>query len=126
MAAVLQSPVLDLTPHIATIEVQLGVLDEALVSQDAQAIESCSQDLHRSLAEAMAAFRHAGPDSLTPPLRHQLLLAQARVMGQQSTVRRAAHSIERTLSMLLPQEASATYSALAPKSGQMAVNAYRA
>jgi hypothetical protein len=125
MAAV-QSPVLDLTPHIAAIEAQLGVLDEALVAQDAQTIESGSQALHRSLAEAMAAFRHAGPDSLTPQLRHRLLLAQARVMGQQSTVTRAAHSIDRTLSMLLPQEASSTYSALAPKAGQMAVNAYRA
>jgi len=125
MAAV-PSPVLDLTPHIAAIEAQLGELDAALVAQDAQAIESCSQGLHRSLADALAAFRHAGPDSLTPKLRHQLLLAQARVMGQQSTVRRAAHSIERTLGMLLPQEASSTYSALAPRAGHMAMNAYRA
>ncbi|MGH6646146.1 hypothetical protein [Aquabacterium sp.] len=125
MAAVL-SPVLDLTPHIAAIEAQLGGLDAALLAQDAQAIESCSQDLHRALADALAAFRHAGPDAMTPKLRQQLLLAQARVMGQQSTVRKAAMSIERTLGMLLPQEASSTYSALAPRSGQMAVNAYRA
>ncbi|RZL00285.1 MAG: hypothetical protein EOP36_16315 [Rubrivivax sp.] len=126
MAAVL-SPVLDLTPHIAAIEAQLGVLDAALLAQDAQAIESCSQNLHRCLADALAAFRHAGPGSLTPALRQQLLLAQARVMGQQSTVRKAAVSIERTLGLLLPpQETSSTYSALAPKSGQMAMNAYRA
>jgi hypothetical protein len=124
MAAVL-SPVLDLTPHIAAIEAQLGELDAALVAQDAQAIESCSQGLHRFLADALAAFRHAGPDSLTPELRHRLLLAQARITGQQSTVRRAAHSIERTLGMLLPQEASSTYSALAPRAGQLAMNAYR-
>lgn len=126
MAAVLPSSMLDLTPHIAAIEAQLGLLDEALVAQDAQAIESCTQDLHRALAEALAAFRHAGPEAMTPELHQQLLLAQARVTGQQSTVRKAAMSIERTLGMLLPQEASSTYSALAPRSGQMAVNAYRA
>lgn len=125
MAAAL-SPALDLTPHIAAIEAQLGELDAALVAQDAQAIESCSQGLHRSLADALAAFRHAGPDAMTPQLRQQLLLAQARVTGQQSTVRKAAMSIERTLGMLLPQEASSTYSALAPKAGHMAANAYRA
>jgi hypothetical protein len=124
--AALPSSVLDLTPHIAAIEAQLGVLDAALVAQDPEAIESCTQGLHRSLADALAAFRHAGPEALTPELRQQLLLAQARVTGQQSTVRKAALSIERTLGMLLPQEASSTYSSLAPKSGQMAVNAYRA
>lgn len=125
MAAAL-SPALDLTPHIAAIEAQLGELDAALVAQDAQAIESCSQSLHRSLADALAAFRHAGPDAMTPELRQQLRLAQARVTGQQSTVRKAAVSIERTLGMLMPQEASSTYSALAPRAGQMAANAYRA
>lgn len=125
MAAV-QPPAQDLTPHIAAIEVQLGVLDAALVAQDANAIDTCSQNLHRALAEALAAFRHAGPDALTPRLRQQLLLAQARVLGQQSTVRKAALSIERTLGLLLPQEASSTYSALAPRAGQMAAQAYRA
>lgn len=124
MAAVL-SPALDLTPHIAAIEAQLGLLDDALLAQDAQAIESSSQDLHRFLADALAAFRHAGPEALTPELRQRLLLAQARVTGQQSTVRKAAHSIERTLGMLMPQEAASTYSALAPRAGQAALNAYR-
>jgi hypothetical protein len=118
------APVLDLTPHIAAIEQQLGVLDAALVSQDAGAVEACTQALHRALADALAAFRHAGPRALTPQLRQQLLLAQARVTGQQSTVRKAAASIERTLSVLLPQEATSTYSSLASKAGQAAVNAY--
>jgi alkylation response protein AidB-like acyl-CoA dehydrogenase len=123
MASV-QSPIQDLTPHVAAIEAQLAVLDEALVSQDAGAVAACTQALHRSLADALAAFRHAGPDALTPQLRHQLLLAQARVTGQQSTVHRAASSIERTLSVLLPQEAVSTYSALASKSGPAVISAY--
>ncbi|RZI84917.1 MAG: hypothetical protein EOP38_06930 [Rubrivivax sp.] len=118
------APVLDLSPHVAAIEQQLEVLDAALLSQDAGAVDACTQALHRALADALAAFRHAGPDALTPQLRQQLLLAQARVTGQQATVRRAASSIERTLSVLLPQEASSTYSALAPKSGQAAIKAY--
>lgn len=118
-------PVLDLTPHVAAIEAQLGVLDAALVSQDPGAVDACTQALHKALADALAAFRHAGPDSLTPQLRQQLLLAQARVTGQQSTVRKAAASIERTLSVLLPQEeATSTYSALVSRTGQAAVSAY--
>lgn len=125
MAAAL-SPELDLTPHIAAIEAQLGALDAALVAQDPLVIESCTQDLHCSLADALAAFRHAGPEALTPQLRDRLLLAQARVSGQQSTVHRAAMSIERTLGLLLPQEAQSTYSALGPKSGQTVLSAYRA
>ncbi|MDE2400266.1 MAG: hypothetical protein KGL90_01185 [Burkholderiales bacterium] len=121
---------LDLTPKVLAIEQYLGALDAALVSQDPAAVEVATGSLHRALADAMAAFRHAvqaGHDPLTPELRQKLLLAQARVSGQQATAARAVGSIERTLKVLLPQETeSSTYSDLAAKAGPQGLKGYSA
>ena len=111
----------DLAPQVAAIERHLLAPDAALGAQDRAGMEACSAELHRTLADALAVFRHAvqaGVQPLSPELRQKLLLAQARVTGQQSSVHRAASSIERTLGLLLPPEVDATYSALAKHTGR--------
>lgn len=108
----------DLMSQVSAIERHLAALDAALVAQDSRAVEAGSADLHRALVEALAQFRQAaqaGQDPLTPQLRQKLVLAQLRVAGQQRTAARAMGSIERTLKVLLPQEAETTYSALAQR-----------
>ncbi len=115
------SPEHDLTPQVAAIQQHLVALDAALIAQDMGAIDACSADLHRTLADALVAFRHAaqvGVNPVSPQLRQTLLLAQARVKGQQASLHQAASSIERTLGLLLPPETASTYSALARQPGR--------
>jgi len=108
----------DLPSHVSDIEARLHDLDEALRSHDAPGMEQASQALHHTLAQAMAAFRHAqqtGGEPLSADLKHRLILAQTRVTGLQMAVSRASASLQRTLGVLLvhPEEAQASaYAAL--------------
>jgi len=122
-------PSADLSVAVSAIEQSLQTLDVAFAAHDAVAIEASSQALHKALADAVVAFRHAaheGHSPVTPELRQRLLLAQSRVLGQQNAVHRAAGSIERTLSVLLPQSEGPTYSGLANKSGAFGIKGYQA
>lgn len=119
---------LDLSAHVSDIEQCLSALDAALVAADTVAIEKVGQQLQRSLADSLAAFRHAtheGKVPISPELRQRLVLAQTRITAQQALVHRSGAAIERTLNILLPKEDSPTYGApgLSP-AGRMA-NAYR-
>ena len=116
---------LDLFAHVTDIEQRLSDLDAALVAGDPAAIEQVGQQLQRSLADSLAAFRHAaheGKSPISPELKQRLVLAQARITAQQALVHRAGAAIERTLDILLPREASPTYEA--PGAGRVA-KAYR-
>jgi len=121
-------PGADLSAAVSAIEQGLQALDAAFSAHDPAAIETSSQALHRALADAVVAFRHASRDGqtpITPELRQRLLLAQSRVMGQQQSVHRAAGSIERTLSVLLPQPESAAYGGLSGRSGAFGIKGYQ-
>lgn len=122
----------DLSSHVHDIEERLRDLDEKLRSQDSLGMEAASAALHKVLADALVAFRHAqqeGQEPLSPELRHRLMLAQTRVTGLQQSVHHAASTLQRTLGVLLVSDApdaSATYSSLGPKVGPgAAINAYR-
>ena len=119
---------LDLSAHMADIEQRLVDLDAALVSGDTGAVERVGQQLQRSLADSLAAFRHAtheGKIPLSHDLRQRLTLAQARIRGQQALAYRAGASIERTLNILLPREDVPTYGALGQSPAARAAGAYR-
>lgn len=106
--------------HAEALESRLQALDDALRSQNATQLESASQDLHRCLADALAAFHQAkktGLQPLSPLMRQKLMLAQTRVTGLQATVHHAGASMSRTLSVLFPEEpgqGAATYGTLQP------------
>ncbi|MFT3856282.1 MAG: hypothetical protein QM742_01795 [Aquabacterium sp.] len=119
-----------MSAHVADIESHLHALEQAFASGDSVSIEAQVQQLQRSLADSLVAFRqaeHAGIDPLSPELRSRLKLAQARVQAQQVAVHRAAASIDRTLGVLLPrdQEAAPTYGGLAHSPAAKAIKAYR-
>ena len=119
---------LDLSAHMADIEQRLADLDAALVSGDTAAVERVGQQLQRSLADSLAAFRHAtheGKLPLSQDMRQRLTLAQARIMGQQALAHRAGAAIERTLNILLPRDDAPTYGALGQSPAARAAGAYR-
>ena len=119
--------------HIRTIELALLALDEALRSRDPSVVEPCAQALHKSLADALAAFRQArqqGLEPLSAELRQKLMLAQTRVAGLRTAVHRAASSVERTLGVLFTPEGQAPADTYAPPvtrpgPGAALLNAYR-
>lgn len=119
---------LDLSAHVSDIEQCLSALDAALVAADTVAIEKVGQQLQRSLADSLAAFRHAtheGKVPISPELRQRLVLAQSRITAQQALVHRSGAAIERTLNILLPKEESPTYGAPGQSPAGRMVNAYR-
>lgn len=116
---------LDLSRHVQDIEAHLMQLDEALRGDQPLAIDAASQALHKALADAVVAVRHAQQagqgEALPEALRQKLVLAQSRVSALQTSVHLAGSSIERTLGILLPRtESAATYSALGAKPGSAA------
>jgi len=114
--------------HVADIEARLSDLDKAFATGDGDAIADQSQQLQRSLAESLVAFRKAEQAGLNPlddALRTRLKLAQTRVLGLQAAVHRANASIDRTLKVLFPSEESSTYGNLGQSPVAKALNAYR-
>jgi len=92
--------------HVEAIEARLVELDDALAQPDPLRLEACAQDLHRTLADSLSAFRHAsatGADPMSADLRHRLSLAQTRVIQLQQNLHYATHAISRTLDVLLPR-----------------------
>ena len=123
----------DLSSHVLDIETCLAALDEQLRSQDTAGIEAASAALHKVLADALVAVRHArqiGQEPLPPALRHRLALAQARVSGLQQSVHRASGSLQRTLDVLLPADPSSATGSVGPNGpltgAQAALRAYKA
>jgi hypothetical protein len=118
--------------HVADIEAHLHVLETAFASGDSQVIEQQCQALQRSLADSLVAFRKAeqsGVDPLSADLRARLQLAQTRVQAQQVAVHRASTSIDRTLSVLFPQQEEASVGVTGtqgpPSVAKALKNAYR-
>jgi hypothetical protein len=97
---------------LRAIEGAMAELDAAFASGEMTRVDQAAVALQRSLADALAAFRHAartGAQPLSPELQRRLQLAQARIQAQQASVVRAQASIERTLGVLLPREEGSTY-----------------
>lgn len=107
----------DLSRHVQDIEDRLQRLDEALRGDQPLAVDAASQSLHKALADAVVAIRHARQagqhEPLPDALRRKLMLAQSRVAALQTSVHRAGASMERTLGILMPPaEGAGTYGAL--------------
>ncbi len=107
-----------LPPHdrlaagVAHIETCLNELDAALVSGDAQRIETQALQLQRALTEGLAVAQSSPPQALTPDLRQRLQVAQARTQSLQSAVHKALAFTGRALGSMFPQEGGDTYAAL--------------
>jgi len=122
----------EIRAHVEAIEARLRELDEALALPDPARLEVCAQDLHRTLADSLSAFRHAtstGADPMSADLRHRLSLAQTRVVQLQQNLHYATNAISRTLDVILPRETDApsgTASTGGPRTRTAAaLNAYK-
>ncbi len=118
----------EMDAHVADIEACLSALDKAFATSDGDLITAQSQQLQRTLAESLVAFRkaeHAGLHPLDEALRLRLKLAQSRLLAQQAAVHRANATIDRTLKVLFPSEESSTYGNLGASPVAKALNAYR-
>jgi hypothetical protein len=107
----LQSPTplraADLEAPLAAVEARLGSLGAALVSQNAQDIETEAAALHNALLAAVHRFSHAARQGGVPqPLRQRLALAGGKVAAQRESLARATAALDRAIDVLLPHPAT--------------------
>lgn len=96
---------------LLAVESCLNQLGEALLRRDTQAIEMHASALHKSLAEAIAAFSEAARAGSVPPnLRHRLVMAGGRVAAQRESLARATAALDRAIDVLMPGENTGLYS----------------
>jgi len=103
----------ELEQPLARVEDQLTHLGQALMSNDARALENAASELHRALATAVDHFRVAATrqGGVPPPLRRRLAHASARVAAQRESLGRATAALDRAIDVLMPGAASAGYGA---------------
>lgn len=101
----------ELEQPLLAVETCLNLLGEALLRRDTQAIELQASALHKSLAEAIAAFSEAARSGSVPPgLRHRLVMAGGRVAAQRESLARATAALDRAIDVLMPSEKTGLYS----------------
>ncbi len=96
---------------LASVELRLAALGEALRTQDSQAIDLHATELHRALAGAVDQFsRAARSGSLPPALRHRLASAGGQVAAQRESLARATAALDRAIDVLMPRDGVGLYS----------------
>lgn len=104
--------VADLETPLVAVEQRLAALGEALVQNNAQAIESEAAELHRALAAAVAHFSRAAREGSVPPaLRQRLAVASGQVAAQREALARATAALDRAIDVLLPGMGTSVYAA---------------
>ncbi len=104
-AAELEAPLL-------AVETRLGGLGNALLANDANAIESEAAALHAALADAIQHFSRAARQGGVPPvLRHRLAVAGGQVAAQREALARATAALDRAIDVLLPGMGGHVYGA---------------
>lgn len=93
---------------LATVELQLSGLREALRERDSEGIERHAAALHRALAAAVQQFAQAARRGGVPPeLRRRLVLASGEVAAQRESLARATAALDRAIDVLMPATAPA-------------------
>lgn len=98
----------ELENAVASVELGLAGLADALRERDARAVEAQANELHRSLAAAVQRFMHAARNGGVPePMRRRLARASAQVAHQRETLARATAALDRAIEVLMPDSAPA-------------------
>lgn len=93
----------ELEAPLVAVESRLGGLGQALLTNDANAIEQEAAALHQALADAITHFSRAARHGGVPPvLRHRLAVAGGQVAAQREALARATASLDRAIDVLLP------------------------
>lgn len=93
----------ELEAPLVAVETRLGTLGNALLANDANAIESEAAALHAALADAIHHFSRAARQGGVPPvLRHRLAVAGGQVAAQREALARATAALDRAIDVLLP------------------------
>jgi hypothetical protein len=104
--------VTDLETPLAAVEQRLAALGTALQRNDARAIESEANELHRALAAAIHHFSRAAREGDVPlALRRRLAMASGQVAAQREALARATAALDRAIDVLLPPQAGGVYAA---------------
>jgi hypothetical protein len=102
----------ELEQPLARVEDQLTSLGQAMMANDAFALEAAASELHRALAAAVDHFRVAARRGGVPaPLRRRLAHASARVAAQRESLARATAALDRAIDVLMPGAAGPGYGA---------------
>ena len=102
----------DLEARLATVEVRLAALGNALRARDPADIDLHASELHRALAIAVSHFSDAAKTGPLPAaLRNRLATASGQVAAQRESLARATAALDRAIDVLLPRDSMALYSA---------------
>ncbi|MFN7726220.1 MAG: hypothetical protein ACK5QH_14225 [Rubrivivax sp.] len=102
----------ELEAPLVAVETRLGGLGNALLANDANAIESEAAALHAALADAIQHFSRAARQGGVPPvLRHRLAVAGGQVAAQREALARATAALDRAIDVLLPGMGGNVYGA---------------
>lgn len=96
---------------LTAVDERLSALGEALRANDANAIESQANELHRALTRAVDQFALAarsGP--VSPALRQRLARTSGLVAAQRESLSRATAALDRAMDVLMPRDAATVYS----------------
>ncbi len=98
----------DLEPWVASVELRLVTLADALRERDVQSVELQAHELHQALAKAVEHFmrtaRHGG---VPEPMRLRLARASGQLARQRDGLARATAALDRAIDVLMPGAAPA-------------------
>jgi len=96
---------------LASVEMRLAALGEALRARDSAAIDLHATELHRALASAVDCFARASRSGPVPPaMRQRLASAGGLVAAQRESLARATAALDRAIDVLMPRDAATLYS----------------
>lgn len=98
----------ELEAALASVELQLGRLADALRERDGATIDAVAAALQRALGDTLdRCSRHARRHGELPAaLRQRLLLLSSQVNAQRAGLARATAAMERAVDLLLPRHAA--------------------
>jgi len=98
-----------LETSLASVELAIATLGEALAGRDIAAVETASTALHDAMRAAMNQFAQVARGGKMPvELRTRFALANARIGAQREALIRASALVEQNLEILIPRPMAET------------------